>query len=142
VKKLCDVFGVNRSSFKYWVQRSKKPPCVTKAREVAKVNELFRESEGSAGARSIAEMATKQDVPLSRYRAGRLMEKLGLMSCQIPGHTYKKTGDEHVEVPNHLERQFNVEAPNRVWCGDVTYSVPGVQSEHGSLNGPRVYLEY
>ena len=35
--------------------------------------------------------------------------------------TYKKTGDEHVEVPNHLARQFNVEAPNRVWCGDVTY---------------------
>lgn len=121
VNKLCDVFGVHRSSFKYWRQRSKRPVCATKTKEIAKVRELFRESEGSAGARSIAEMATRQDVPLSRYRAGRLMEKLGLISCQVPGHTYKKTGDEHVEVPNHLARQFNVEAPNRVWCGDVTY---------------------
>jgi len=95
--------------------------CATKTKEIAKVRELFRESEGSAGARSIAEMATREDVPLSRYRAGRLMEKLGLISCQVPGHTYKKTGDEHVEVPNHLARQFNVAAPNRVWCGDVTY---------------------
>ncbi|MBE0401360.1 DDE-type integrase/transposase/recombinase [Halomonas sp. FME1] len=112
---------MHRSSFKYWVQRSKRPACATKAKEIAKVRELFRESEGSAGARSIAEMATRQDVPLSRYRAGRLMEKLGLVSCQVPGHTYKQTGDEHVDVPNHLERQFNVVAPNRVWCGDVMY---------------------
>ncbi len=95
--------------------------CAQKAREIAKVKELFRKSEGSAGARSIAQMATDQDVPLSRFRAGRLMEKLGLVSCQIPGHKYKKTGDEHVEIPNYLERQFNVEAPNQVWCGDVTY---------------------
>ena len=97
------------------------PVSVTKVKEIAKVKELFDESEGSAGARSIAQMATDQDVPLSRYRASRLMKKLGLISCQIPGHTYKKTGNEHVEIPNELNRQFNVEAPNRVWCGDVTY---------------------
>jgi putative transposase len=66
-------------------------------------------------------MATDQDVPLSRYRASRLMKKLGLISCQIPGHNYKKTGYEYVEIPNELNRQFNVDAPNRVWCGDATY---------------------
>jgi hypothetical protein len=47
--------------------------------EEAKVKKLFRDSEGSAGARSIARMATDQDVPLSRYRASKLMEKLGLV---------------------------------------------------------------
>ena len=112
---------MHRSSFKYWKQCSKKPVCTKKTAEHAVVRELFRASEGSAGARSIAEMATNQNVPLSRYRAGRLMKKLGLSSCQVPGHTYKKTGDEHVAIPNHLDRQFDVDAPNRVWCGDVTY---------------------
>src|SRR5690554_7095511 len=97
------------------------PVSATKIKEIAKVKELFNDSEGSAGARSIAQMATDQDIPLSRYRASRLMKKLGLISCQIPAHTYKKTGHEHVEIPNELNRQFNVEAPNRVWCGDVTY---------------------
>lgn len=94
---------------------------ITKIKEIAKVKELFDESEGSAGARSIAQMATTQDVPLSRYRAGRLMKKLGLVSCQTREHRYKKASNEHVETPNELARQFNVEAPNRVWCGDVTY---------------------
>jgi len=112
---------VHRSSFKYWKHGSNRPMCAKKAKEMAKVKELFRESEGSAGARSIAQMATDQGVPLSRYRATRLMSKLGLVSCQIPSHTYKKTGDDHVEIPNHLERQFKVDVPNRVWCGDVTY---------------------
>ena len=71
--------------------------------EVAKITKLFDDSEGSAGARSIAQMATDQDVLLSRYRAGRLMKKLGLISCQIPSHTYKKTGNEHVEISNELD---------------------------------------
>ncbi|MDM1715676.1 IS3 family transposase [Thiopseudomonas alkaliphila] len=80
------------------------PVSITKVKEIAKVKELFDESEGSAGARSIAQMATGQGVPLSRYRASRLMKKLGLISCQIPGHTYKKAGNEHVEIPNELNR--------------------------------------
>lgn len=104
---LCDVFNVHRSSFKYWRQRSKKPACVVKALEIAKVTKLFEASESSAGARSIAQMATDQDVPLSRYRASRLMRKFGLISCQIPGHTYKKTGSEHIEISNELDRQFS-----------------------------------
>ena len=57
---LCEVFGVHRSSFKYWKQRSKRPVCVVKAMEIAKITKLFEDSEGSAGARSIAQMATDQ----------------------------------------------------------------------------------
>ncbi len=41
-----------------------------------------------------------------------------------------------------LERQFAVTGAKQVWCGDVTYSVPGVQGGHGCLNEPRVCLEY
>ena len=94
----------------------KKPACAKQVEEVAKVKELFQKSGGSAGARSIAQMATTQDIPLSRYRAGRL-----LVSYQPPGHRYKTANNAHIEIPNELDRQFNVEAPNRVWCGDVTY---------------------
>tara|TARA_Y100001001_G_scaffold82622_1_gene80635 strand:- start:129 stop:542 length:414 start_codon:yes stop_codon:yes gene_type:complete len=39
-------------------------------------------------------------------------------------------------------RRHEATRPNQVWCWDVTYRVPGVQGEHGSSNGPRVYLEY
>jgi putative transposase len=58
---------------------------------------------------------------LSRYRAGKLMKKLELVSCQVPTHHYKKADQEHVAIPNKLDRQFTVSKPNLVWCGDVTY---------------------
>ena len=49
------------------------------------------------------------------------MNQLELVSCQLPAHAYKKANQEHVAIPNHLDRQFDVSKPNKVWCGDVTY---------------------
>ena len=49
------------------------------------------------------------------------MEELGLV-CKQPGrHAYKRATVERIDIPNHLNREFTVEAPNHVWCGDITY---------------------
>ncbi|MEY8197635.1 MAG: IS3 family transposase, partial [Colwellia sp.] len=34
---------------------------------------------------------------------------------------YKRGGNERLDIPNHLDRQFAVVVPNETWCGDVTY---------------------
>ena len=85
------------------------------------VKGIHRESSSSAGARTIATIATTRGLPLSRYRARSLMQELCLVSCQLPSHKYKKATQEHVAIPNTLERQFAVDKPNKIWCGDVTY---------------------
>lgn len=85
------------------------------------VREVYRESNGSAGARSIAAMVTTKGIKLSRWRATKLMNALNIISCQRPGHRYKKASKEHIEIPNYLDRQFAVTEPNQAWCGDVTY---------------------
>ncbi len=93
--------------------------------ELIKLKSLIKEvhiaSNGSAGARSIADMLIAKNVPMSRYRASKLMKSLGLVSCQMSKHKYKRAPQEHIEIPNHLDRQFAVTEPNRVWVGDVTY---------------------
>lgn len=120
VATLCHVFGVHRSSYKYWKNH---PGKLDGRRTIlrSQVLELHSISHGSAGARSIATMATQRGYQMGPWLAGRLMKELGLVSCQQPTHRYKRGGNEHVAIPNHLERQFPVTEPNQVWCGDVTY---------------------
>ncbi|APG37982.1 HTH-like domain protein [Escherichia coli 2846750] len=50
----------------------------------SEIRRAWNQSRGSAGARTLAEMLTQNGVPMSRYRAGRLMKYLNLSSCQ-PG---------------------------------------------------------
>ncbi|CSJ03174.1 IS911 orfA [Shigella sonnei] len=110
----------NESENRYWKNRPEKPDG-RRAVLRSQVLELHGISHGSAGARSIATMATRRGYQMGRWLAGRLMKELGLVSCQQPTHRYKRGGHEHVAIPNYLERQFAVTEPNQVWCGDVTY---------------------
>ncbi len=84
------MFSVHRSSYQYWRHRSK-IPSVEQTQLRALVREAHESSHGSASARTIADIVsnTKQ-VPLTRYRATKLMKLLGLVSCQTSKHRYKK----------------------------------------------------
>ncbi len=39
----------------------------------------------------------------------------------LPKHAYRKATQEHVAIPNLLDRQFAVTAPNQVWCCNVSF---------------------
>jgi putative transposase len=118
VTLLCEVFEVYGSFYKYWLIRDESL-CPERIKLVSEVRLIHRESNGSAGVRTIAGILSTRGFALSRYRAGRLMKTLAC--CQIPKHAYKKATREHVEIPNLLNRQFAVTQPTQVWCGDVTF---------------------
>lgn len=85
------------------------------------VRELFGRSRGSAGSRTIREQMNEQGIQIGRFKVARLMAEAGLVSGQPGRHRYKRTGAEHAAAPNRLNRAFTVSAPNKVWCGDITY---------------------
>ena len=80
VAVVCNVFGGHRSSYKYW--RQPKKPDATRVTLLSLVRETYRESQGSAGDRSIAAMVLIKGIKLSRWRAAKLMKELNIISCQ------------------------------------------------------------
>lgn len=66
-------------------------------------------------------MLQAEGVAIGRYKVRKLMEESGLI-CKQPGpHAYKQATVERPDIPNHLDRQFSPDRPDRVWCGDITY---------------------
>jgi len=98
---MCKVFNVHRSSYRTWFNRPKQRS-VKKVKELAIVGIIHRESNCSAGARTIASISTQRGLTLSRYHSGYLMKQLEIVSCQLPGHRYKKATQEDIAIPNYL----------------------------------------
>ncbi|MDI3326897.1 IS3 family transposase [Pontibacterium granulatum] len=120
VELVCAAFSINRSCFYSYRQRSTRID-TKRLRLRAKVSEIFNRSRGSAGSRSIMGMLQENGVEIGRYKVRTLMREAGLV-CKQPGpHAYKQATVERPDIPNVLDRQFDVESPNLVWCGDITY---------------------
>ncbi|RUG73453.1 IS3 family transposase, partial [Pseudomonas aeruginosa] len=113
VEVVCSAFDVARSC--YYVHRLRRRR--VDARRVAlrsQVNQLFSQSRGSAGSRSILGMLREEGVTIGRFRVRRLMRELGLVSKQPGSHAYKQATVERPDIPNRLNREFATEHPNQV----------------------------
>ena len=85
------------------------------------VNQLFKLSRGSAGSRTLKTWLNDRGFEIGRFKVRRLMAELNLISKQPGSHAYKQATVERLDIPNKLNRQFDVGHPDRVWCGDITY---------------------
>ncbi|HBO2940826.1 TPA: IS3 family transposase [Pseudomonas aeruginosa] len=120
VDLLCSVFEVPRSCY-YAHCRKRRSPDVKRLLLRSRVNELFTQSRSAAGSRSIMFMMREDGIEIGRFKVRKLMSEMKLISKQPGSHAYKKATVERPDIPNVLDREFTVSAPNEVWCGDITY---------------------
>lgn len=117
---LCSAFELPRSCYYAYLARRRRID-VRRVSLLSRVNQLFSQSRSSAGSRSIVAMLRDEGIHVGRFKVRGLMKEQGLISKQPGSHAYKKATVERPDISNVLERQFTVAAPNRVWCGDITY---------------------
>ncbi|EGL53841.1 hypothetical protein MAMP_00061 [Methylophaga aminisulfidivorans MP] len=117
---ICSLFGVGLSSF-YDRQKRRTQPDIKRLQLRSKVKEFFTKSRGSAGSRTLVGMLRDEAIEIGRFKVRRLMSELGLI-CKQPGpHAYKLATIERPDIPNVLNREFEPDRANQVWCGDITY---------------------
>ena len=120
MNRLCSVFGVSRSGYYVYLHRIKRIDA-ERIRLRVKATEILNKSRHSAGSRTIMIKMHEDGEIIGRFKVRRLMKEAKLESKQPKPAAYKTAKTERPDIPNHLDRKFEVERPNQVWCGDITY---------------------
>ena len=97
------------------------------------IKEIFDESKCTYGYRRVCEgIKIKYGVIFNHKKVLRIMNKYNLKPeyvKRLQPNTYKRI-EENVK-PNIVNRDFNVEQPNKIWVTDITYLI---------FNNKRAYL--
>ena len=117
---VCATFDVPLSSYYDYKKRDNEID-VERLTLRSVIKQLFRSTRNAAGSRTLVEMMRELGHSIGRFKVRRLMKEAALVSKQPGSHSYKVVDVERLDIPNHLDREFEVEAPNKVWCGDITY---------------------
>jgi putative transposase len=127
---MCRVFGVSRSGFHEWMTRPESARRQADRHLQTAVKQAFEASRQNYGTRRIQQVLSDQGHAVSRARIGRLMREQGLR-CKTRRRFRATTNSKHhlPIAPNHLNRQFKIAQPDRVYVGDITY----VATEEGWL---------
>ena len=119
-KDLLNAFDLARSTYQYHQEKAGYADTQLEALK-ENVQKIHSDSRGAAGSRTVSGMLKQDGENVGRFKVRSLMRAMGLVSKQEKKHRYRIAEDESMIAPNHLAREFNVDKPNQVWCGDVTY---------------------
>lgn len=93
----------------------------------AKITKIFKTNRKVYGTRKIKYQLAAEGIIVSRRRIGKIMQKLGLVSCYVkhkPKSRHVTCNEE--QIPNLLNRQFERKTTLEVVVSDLTYvSVAG-----------------
>lgn len=120
---LCRVMGVSRSGYYAHVgRRSNGEGTPNSVELLALVKTIDKQTHQSYGSRRVAKQLQDDGHRVGRHRARTLMRKAGVVVRRKK--RFKVTTQSrhpHPVAANLLTREFDVDAPNRVWGSDITY---------------------
>jgi len=123
VEKMAQVFGVTRCGYYEYLNRKLSQRDLDNQALLQGIKEIYKDSRGTYGSPRVHAELKRQGKACSRKRVSKLMhgEKIQAKmrkKWKVTTRHSKKT----VEIaPNHLDQQFRVEEPNKVWVSDMTY---------------------
>ena len=122
VVSMCRVLGVQRSGFYAWQRQPQSDRHREDQRLLGMIKQAWLESGTVYGYRKITDDLRDLGERCGKHRVARLMKQEGLQAQVGYGRRPRPRGGRVSTVaPNHLDRQFDVVAPNTHWVTDITY---------------------
>ena len=123
---MCQLLEVSRSGYYEWLSRPPRAQAQVDQEVQDKIQRYFAQGRGTYGTRRIKHLLAQDGLQVSRRRIGRILAQAGLRcktrrKCKAP----KTSGPAQTVAPNQLNREFTVQAPDKVYVGDITYLPTG-----------------
>ena len=119
---MCRMMSVHPSGYYAWRSMPMSPKQKDDQRLTGLIKQFWLESGGVYGYRKITDDLRDLGETCGKHRVHRLMRVEGLRSQtgyrRRPSHRH---GRPSVVAPNHVQQQFDVTEPNRIWVTDITY---------------------
>lgn len=122
IRLMCRALAVSAAGYYAWRARPESARSVSARTVLSAIRVIHRESRETYGSPSIWDALLKQGHRIGEHRVARLMRQDGIRAKTVK--KWRATTQSQHRFPvaaNTLNRQFTVEAPNRVWAGDLTY---------------------
>jgi putative transposase len=122
VRRMCRLLDLHPSGYYAWCKTPQSDRALDDQRLLGRIKQSWLESGGVYGYRKVCDDMRDLGEGCGANRVARLMRAEGLRAQRGYGRRPGKHGGKPAAVaPNHLQREFNVSQPNRVWVTDITY---------------------
>ena len=123
IEKMAALLEVSRCGYYEFLGRKCRKRALEDKTLSEAIKEIHKKSRGTYGSPRIHAELKKQGFTSSRRRVANLMRRENIQAkMRRKWKTTTQQSKKVVELaPNHLDQQFKVEEPNKVWVSDITY---------------------
>jgi len=115
------VLEVSKSGYYKWLKVEPINSVNNKERQ-QKIKSVFAKSKGTYGSPRITIELNKNGIEISKTTVAKNMAEMNIRARKRRKYVVTTESDHDFKIPhNLLNRKFNVEQPNTVWVGDITY---------------------
>lgn len=121
ITTLCRVLQVARAGFYQWLHEPDSAHTKEDARLLALIRDSYTASGGVYGSRRVLGDLREIGEQCGKHRVARLMRAHRLKAQRGYKAPRPIAGRPSLLAPNHLNREFTVDQPDKAWVTDITY---------------------
>ena len=121
IAKMCRIYDVSRNGFNSWRRRGKSLRAQEDEELFRLINRVFKEHKGHYGSPKITKTLRDDGIAVGQKRVARIMREQGLSATKAKLYPPKKSNNGIVNASPNLIHDLEVNHPNQVWVGDITY---------------------